>query len=125
MRDLALALKFETQPAAGHGDVTIAHGSQAKGFVVARIFLIAHTDERGLEQRHDRRQNFFPRQVAGGEIARAAFPQSGQFRSELKCPVIFGVVAHLAPAGMVAVLFAALLVTPCCLQMTVFAGTNP
>src|SRR2546429_8583662 len=40
-------------------------------------------------------------------------------------PVIFGLVAHFAPARMIAVLFASLRVAPGCLNMTLRIGANP
>src|SRR5947207_15095616 len=40
-------------------------------------------------------------------------------------PVIFGLIAHFAPARMIAVLFASLRVTPGRLDMTLRIGANP
>src|SRR5262249_22055146 len=63
-----------------------------------------------------------PRQ---GEVLFDSFPNPGQRFGKGNHMRVFGFVSNLAPAQMVAKLFATPIVASGCLQVTVRVGTNP
>jgi hypothetical protein len=105
-------------------DVARAQGGQAEGLVGARIFLIADTHHRQLQQVHDGGQHFFAGQ-ARQLHARDGGADGGQGVAKAEHALVLDVVAHLAPARMVAVLLAAPRIAARRLHVAVRARTDP
>ena len=63
-----LASESEAERGPRHLHVSVTHRRQAKGVVVARVFIVADADERLLEQLHDGSDYLSPRQTRGGQI---------------------------------------------------------
>ena len=61
MSDAALAAELEPYVGSLHHGVPIAHGRQTDGSVVARVLLVADSDERLLEQLNGGRQYLLAR----------------------------------------------------------------
>ena len=106
VRHAALAAKFEAQLGAGHLDVSSSERREAERPVVACVFIAADADQRLLEQPHDRRQDFVPRQRRCGDVLLDAMPDGWEDFAELEQAAELRVVANFAVSRVVAVLLA-------------------
>src|SRR6185503_3318160 len=93
--------------------------------VLPRVLLVADADESRLEEPHHGRQHFLARQARTREIVidAAAYPRQ-RAREGDDAPV-FRLVAHLAPARVIAILLASPRVAAGGLQVTVVARADP
>ena len=121
----ALAAKADVDTAAVDRDMAIAQRGQAEALVRLGVFGVADADKRHFHQANDRRQNLFARQTAAPQIGFDTGADQRQDASERQKLCVFRLVAHLAPARMVAVLLAPARVAAGRLQMTVRVGANP
>ena len=123
--DAALAFEAEVERGALDGDVAVAHGGEAVGVVGAGVLFIADADEGGLHEADDGGEDFGARHVGEGKVMLDARAYGGESLAEEEHALVFGLVAHLAPAGMVAALLAPASIPAGGLKMTVCDGTNP
>ncbi|HLH18486.1 MAG TPA: hypothetical protein VKX45_14790 [Bryobacteraceae bacterium] len=121
----ALAAETEHQTSAVDADVAVAHGGQAEGLVLPCVFIVAHADERGLEQPHDRRQHLLARQAGTGEVLLHAAPDHREHGAERNHPGIFCLVAYSPVERVIPVLLPSLCIPAICLQVTVRRGADP
>ena len=70
------------------------------------VFLVAHADERGLEESDNGGGDLAAAQAGRSQVAPHAGAQSGQRAGEFEHPAVLAPVAHFTPARVVAVLFA-------------------
>ncbi len=102
----ALAAEGEADLGAGDLDVAVPHRRQAVAAVLARVLVVPDTDEGRLQQAHDQRQHLLARQAAATQVAIGPPPDPRQRPRELDQAPVLRLVAHLAPARVVAVLLA-------------------
>src|SRR5882724_5933479 len=105
--DAALAAEAEEHFRALDLDVTVAQRGESEGAVLARVLVVAHADQRLVEQHHHGGEDLAPRKVPGAQIALHALADLGEDFAELEHAAEFRLVARLAVQGMVAVLLAA------------------
>src|SRR6266852_387952 len=105
--DSALAAEAEEQFRTLDLDVALAQGGEAEGAVLARVLVVAHADQRLVEQHHHGGEDLAPREIARAQIAFDALADLGEDFDELEHAAEFRLVARLAVQGMVAVLLAA------------------
>ena len=107
----------------------VAQGRQAVGALLLRIFLVAHPQERDVEQAHQRGQHRRasrqrpPR--ARAKVLRHTRADPRQSAPESSRSLELGLVLHQAPFGVVAVLLAAARIDSGRLQVAVGQGTDP
>ena len=125
----ALAAKAQPQAAAAHAGVLAAQRGEAVGAVLARVALVAHAHEGGVEQPHERRQQL-------RTLHRGARPRAEQVACDSRAdarqraaeglqPGVLAVAAFGAPVGVVAVLLAPACVAAGGLQMAVRQRADP
>src|SRR5438034_764614 len=112
MANTALAAKPETKLGARHGDMARPHRREPDRSVLAGIFLVADADERFLQERYHGGEDLVPPEPRPCQIAADATAQPGQREAEGDDAMELGRVAHLRPALVIPVLFAAPRVTP-------------
>ena len=115
----AFAAEADVDVAALDRDVAVAQRRQPEALVRFRVFGVADADQRHFHQADDRRQNLFARQAAALQIGLDAGADQRQDAGEGQQLGVFRLVAHLAPARMIAVLLAPLRVAAGRLQMAV------
>src|SRR5262249_20411720 len=123
--DAALAAKAEPEPRAVHPHLPLAQRGEPERFVLASVLLVADARSRRLEQPHHRREHFLARQAGAREIARNASPDGLRRGRARAPPAVFRLVAHLAPAPVVAVLLALARVAAGRLKVAVVGAANP
>ncbi len=123
--DAALAAKFKANLVFADAGVVIAQRGQAIRVILPDIFFIAHADERGFEQAHDRGKHFVARQAGQAQVAADAGADARQGLAKSDQAREFALVACFAPAGMIAILLAAAIVAPGGLQMAARVGADP
>ena len=64
----ALALELEAHLAAVDASVLVAHRREADGAVIARVLLVAHADQAGLQQLDYRCEHLLSRQALKAEV---------------------------------------------------------
>src|SRR5579859_2111714 len=101
-----------------HFDMAATQGGQSIRVVLAHIFLVPHANERGIEQAHNRRQHFYIGQARQRKVARNSLADSWKRLTKGDHAIILGLVAHLSPARMIAVLFAPFGIPPGCLKVS-------
>lgn len=69
MTDAALALEGKPHRAARDPHVAVEHRAEAEGSVLPGVFLVAHADERGLQQAHHGGEDLLAPEAAPGEVA--------------------------------------------------------
>jgi len=121
----ALAAEGEHDRRALDGGVPVAEGGQAERPVVARVLLVAHADERGLEQADHGRHHLPPGQAAARQVFVRARADDGQRLAEGEHAAELGLVADGAPARVVPVLLAAARVAPRGLDVAERVATDP
>ncbi len=121
----ALAAELEAQLGVLDGDVVVAHRRQAERVVLPGVLLVADADQRLLQELDDRRQDLLARQAGPRQVAVSALADAGQRLPEGEHPLVLRLVAHLAPARVVAVLLAPLGVTPGRLEVAQRIGADP
>src|SRR5216117_1863074 len=105
--DSALAAEAEEQFRALDLDMALAQGGEAEGAVLARVLVVAHADQRLVEQHHHGGEDLAPREIPRAQIALHALADLGKGLAELEHAAEFRLVARLAVQGMVAILLAA------------------
>src|SRR6266853_3609641 len=123
--DSALAAEAEEHFSALDLDVTVAQGREAEGAVFAGVLVVAHADERLVEQHHHRGEDLAPGQVARAQVALDALADLGEDFAEFQHAPELGFVARLAVARMVAVLLAAARVARSRLDVSFWVGAYP
>ena len=98
---------------------------QAKGVVLAGVFVVAHSDQSRFQQANDGRQYLVARQSSPGQIVFHASPDPRQRLSKGDHPIILYLLARFSPLRVVQVLFAATVVAAGCLQMAVGPWADP
>src|SRR5207247_631470 len=88
-------------------DVTVAQRGEPEGAVLADVLVVAHADQRLVEQHHHGGEDLAPREIPRAQIALHALADLGEGLAELEHAAEFRLVARLAVQGMVAVLLAA------------------
>ena len=125
----ALAAKAQPQRLALHRRMPVAQRGQAVGTVAARVLLVAHAHQRGVEQPHQRGQHLRPgrraRALAGLQVALHPRADARQRAREGLEPVELGLVLQRAPVGVVAVLLAAARIEARGLQVAVGQRADP
>src|SRR5688572_26664806 len=106
----ALALEVKVDLRALDLDVITVQRGQSVRAIFARVFIVADANQRGLEQPHDRRQDFLARQSRSAQISLDAGAQPGQRFAERQQTLELRLVAQLAPALVIAILLAPALV---------------
>src|SRR5213596_427292 len=105
--DSALAAEAEEQLRALDLNMALAQGGEAEGAVLARVLVVAHADQRLVEQHHHGGENLAPREIPRAQIALHALADLGEGLAELEHAAELRLVARLAVQGMVAILLAA------------------
>jgi len=105
--------------------VTRAQGGQAIAAVVAGIAVVAHADQRLVQQAHQQGQQLVARQAIPREVAAHPPAQRGQLPAERHYPVELAQVAELPPARVVTVLLAPARVAAGGLQVAPRVGADP
>ena len=123
--DSALASKGKRQPCAAHFDVAIPERREAERSILACVLVVAHPDERLLQQLNDRSEHFLLRQTLTSEIPVGASPYRWKDLCEADQAVVLRLVANFAPAGMISILLPSARVAARCLKMTSRIGTDP
>ena len=72
----ALSAKREGDGGALNAGVAISEGCQPIGAVLLRILIIAHANERSIEQLHDSRQHFLARDARQTQVAPNSCPDT-------------------------------------------------
>src|SRR4051794_39794375 len=121
----ALAPKLEAQGGAVDVHVLVAQGGEPKGVVLFGVLLVADPDEGRLQQLDDRGEHLLPPQAALRHVLLEPLADPGQGLAEGDHAAELGLVAHLPPFGVVAVLLAPAGVAPGRLQVAVRAGADP
>ena len=109
MIDAVLATEVELDAAAIDPGVPVAQCGEAETLVVARIFFVADTGERLLQQLDESSQYPPALETSEGEVLVDLGADLGQDTPEDHHPAILRLVANRSPTGMVAVLFPGLL----------------
>src|SRR5438105_12684238 len=105
--DPALTPEAESQQVACDLHVPPAQSRQPKGAIFAGVFVLAHTNERLVQQPHHGGEDLAPGQVAGAKIALHAFPENREDLAELEHAAKLRPVTRFAVRGMVAILLPA------------------
>jgi hypothetical protein len=103
----ALPAEAELHRPARDLGVAVAEGGETERPVVARVFLVADANERGLQELDDGGQDAAAREPAVGEVFLEAGTDEGQGLPEGEHAAVFRLVAHGAPPRVIAVLLAA------------------
>ena len=119
------AAKREVQRAVVNLHVPVPHGAEADRPVGLCVFLVADAHEGRLEQPDHRGQHLFATEARSLQIPRHPAPDSRQRLSKRDGALVFGLVAHRAPVGVVAVLFAPARIAPGRLDMPVLLRADP
>ncbi len=125
VRHATLAPEAQLESRAMHARLALAQRRQAKGIVGTGVFGIADAHIGPLKKAHDRSDGFFPGQSGPRQVARHATPNTRQRVRESGEPFVLRFVPHVAPALVVAVLFAPLRVAAGRLDMAIGAGADP
>lgn len=112
MHHAALAPEAQPQRRALHGRVPVAQRGEAEGAVAAGVFLVAHAQQRGVEQPHQGCQHLLATGRLGRcraflQVARDAGADARQREPEGLEALELGLVLEKPPVGVVAVLLAA------------------
>jgi hypothetical protein len=102
----ALALEDEADGCASDLDVPTAERGQAERPVLLRVLLVADAHERGLQKLDDGCHDLLSGQTLAAQVAGDSSANAWQNPSEAEHPSELVLVAHLAPARVVAVLLA-------------------
>src|SRR2546425_12541202 len=121
----ALAAEGKLQLRALDLEVAPAQGGEPEGAVLAGVFVVAHADQRLVEQHHHGGEDLAPRQVARAQIALDALADLGEHFAELEHAAELGFVARLAVARMVAILLSSARVARRRLDVSPGIGTDP
>ena len=103
----------------------VAERREAERAVLARVALVADPDERRREQPHDGGEHLRARHARQREIAPRARADARQRRAERAQAAVLRLVAHLAPARVIAILLAAARVARRRLDVAVRRATDP
>src|SRR4051794_8356712 len=123
--DAALAAKSKGKTLAVDAHVPAAQRGEAEGLVLARVLVVAHADERAIQQPHHRGKELAARMVRGAQIVLDAIAQQRQHLAELEHMPELRVVARVAVGGVIAVLLATARVARGRLNVAVGIGTDP
>src|SRR6185295_154318 len=125
MLHAALAAKTEIQFRTVDLDVLHAQRCQAIGTVFARILIVADTDQGFVQQLHDRGENLAPAQFRRAQVPFGTLPDGRQHFAEFQHVPKFRLIARIAIARMVTVLFPAPGIARRGLYMTVGIRRDP
>jgi len=121
-----LAAEIELDaPARGDAHMVVAQGGEAEGLVLLGVFGVADARQAALHQPHHRRQHLLARQAVSVQIGLDTPARARQRAAEAQHMLELGLVAHMAPARMIAVLLAPARVAPGRLDMAVGVGADP
>jgi len=123
--DAALAAELESHLRSVDLRVLVAHRRQPEGMIVAGVLLVADADQRLLQQLHDSREHFLPRQPLLLQIGAGVAANARKHPRERDEAFVLGFVTLFAPARVIAVLFASARVAPRRLNVAVGVGTDP
>src|SRR5437016_13329407 len=99
-----MAPEMEAEGSGANAYVAVGNRREPERAIRARVRFVAHANERHLEQPHDGGQHLVARQPRPREVRAQAGAGAGQGAREGQYARVFRLVAHLAPARMVAVL---------------------
>src|SRR5207244_6509438 len=102
-----LAPELEAQPRSLDGDVLAPQGREPIGPVVACVLLVAHPDQRRLEQAHHRGEDLLSRQAGPGQVSLDVLADLRERLGKIEESGVLRLIPYLAPARMVAILLAA------------------
>jgi hypothetical protein len=105
--------------------VLVPHSCQPIGFVRPGVLLVADPDQGRFEQADDGGEHLLPWQARPPQIGVDPAPDGGQGLGEGDQPAVLRLVPHLAPARVIAVLLAALVVAAGRLQVAAWVGVDP
>src|SRR5258708_34312196 len=125
MLNAVLAAEVEFDAAAPDPGMAIAQGGQPEALVLTSIFGIPDTRERDLEQADEGGEDALTRQASKREIRLDAGADARQDAGEEQHAPVLRLVAHAAPARMIAVLLAAPRIAPDRLNMAVGIRADP
>ncbi len=123
--DSGFAAEVEVDLRAVDIDVAVAQGGEAVGLVLAGVLFVAYADVGGLHDAEDGGEDFFAGHAGEGEVAVDALADGGEDGGEELHAGVLGLVAGLAPAGVVAELLAAAGVAAGGLEVGVGDGGDP
>src|SRR5207244_11197351 len=99
-----LAPELEAQPRSLDGDVLAPQGREPIGPVVACVLLVAHADQRRLEQAHHRGEDLLSRQAGPGQVSLDVLADLRERLGKIEESGVLRLIPYLAPARMVAIL---------------------
>jgi hypothetical protein len=106
-------------------DVAVLERGQAVAPVLLRIVVVADPDQRGLEEVHDGGEDLLARKAAQRHVlAHPGANRRQPFREDQQV-LVFGALAQLAEARVIAVLLAPARIAPRRLDVAVRRGTDP
>src|SRR6266436_1768638 len=120
-----LAPEFEAKPRALDGDVLAAKRRKSIGVIPASIFLVANPYQRRLEQADHGGQHLLSGQISDGQVMFDTLADPRERLPEVDEPGVLGLVPHLTPARVIAILLAAARVSSDRLDVPVRNGTDP
>src|SRR3954468_5694628 len=104
MLDAALAAEAEPKRVPFDRHMPPPQGGEPEGMVLARVLVVAHADQRAVEQAHHRREDLPPAQVGTLEVALDSFAQPRQHLAELQHATELGAVTRFAVRRVITVL---------------------
>ena len=123
--DPALAPEAELQQGPVDPHMPSAQSRQPEGAIGAGVFVVAHANERLVQQPHHRGEELAPGQVAGAQIALHALPEEREDLAELEHAAELRAITRCAVRGMVAILLPAAGVARRRLDVAVGVRANP
>jgi hypothetical protein len=96
-----------------------------RAYSLPGILLVADTDQGRLQQPNDRGEHLLARQARPGQVPFGPGADARQGLAKGNQPIVLGLIAHFAPARVIAVLFSATLIVADRLKMAVRVGTDP
>src|SRR5690606_8119370 len=105
--------------------VIVEQGRQSIGAVLAGVLVVADADAGALQQADDRGDDLRAGQPGASELAFDRAPDHRQGRREGRHALELGLVAHLAPTAVIAVLLASARVAPRRLEVSARVAADP
>src|SRR5262249_58278183 len=106
VRLAALATKTKLHGMAGDVDVPVAQRGDTVRLVRSSVFLVAYSNQRGLEQAHHRRERLLARHAAAAQVPLDSAPKPGKAFAERDELIELRGVTHFAPGRVIAILLA-------------------
>ena len=121
----ALSAKREGDGGAPNAGVAIAEGCEAIGAVLLRVLIIAHADQRSIEQLHDSRQDFLARDTRKSQVAPNSCADTRQRPGKIWKALELREIAMTSPGVMISILLATAGIPAGRLNMAVRGWRNP